>query len=295
MALIPRRERNLGLGVAAGAAALNVARNYGYAWDQVKRLINDNKAAHEELTKAVQKDQMKRGRSKSTYKNQKKDYGVKKPRSMNLRVGGFMGQGLKYYDTESAVQFHTYSYLRNITPDGIACPGQGSTASERLGRSFQLKAIDFRCVIYPGSNTGAAEQMRDCTVTLFFVHDMQTNGATDVNPDLVFKNNHMSPLRNMENTDRFRIICKKKVVLKSTAIEAATTISPTSTYGGSLGTLECYKKMDVKVTMKDTAPGNGNVQDNSVFVVAHYNVNAPSAPSYNPPSVSWAARARFIG
>lgn len=295
MALIPNRGRQLGLGVAAAGALAGVARNYNHIWDGIQNLRSSNIAAQRELDNAIKQGMKRRNTNGRGSSKRARTYPAK-PKAKNMRIGGYMGQGLKYYDQSGVTGLTTTSYITNVTPDGIVAPAQGTAATERLGRTFQAVSITADLMIFPGVAAGGAlTPIKDMIFTMYLIHDRQTNGSTNVLPSEVFQTNGPpQPFLNMENTDRFRIVCKKEGKLVNYTQNLPDGAVSNTVVGAGTLHMRCYQKLNMKVLMKDTTDGNRNVQDNGLFLMVHANVRAGVAGE-SAPQVQWQTRARFVG
>ena len=142
-----------------------------------------------------------------------------------MRTGGFLGLEEKFLDCAwngVGIGTSTDGADGELQPSSgctgcISCPSQGDGESQRDGRKFVLKSIWVSGII----NTSAIQTASNASefVGWYFalVLDTQTNGTT-VNSEDVYINPSTSagamfpqPLRNLQNSKRFKILDTKYV------------------------------------------------------------------------------------
>lgn len=216
----------------------------------------------------------RRGRRSSSYQN------ARKIASLNKRVGGFGGLELKFLDA-SVVSAGLVSVQAGaeIDPTGLLClnsMAQGDSESERLGRHIRMKSIQIRFHIVSPIVANAAVLQDDKVVFIALVLDKQTNAA-QMNSEDVYENQGTSgqfstmPLRDMEHTDRFRILWTKRVILKTSQAyvnDGANNFDR----AGVVRKVDCFVNLrNMKVLFKGTTGTVANIMDNSLHVIAFTN------------------------
>jgi len=93
--------------------------------------------------------------------------------------------------------------------NGVA---QGTDYNQRIGRKFTMKSIMCRFGISYG--TGAAVGSVGNIVRILIFYDCQTNLNTPAVTDVLQTASYLSPM-NLNNRDRFIVICDKRFVLQS--------------------------------------------------------------------------------
>jgi hypothetical protein len=225
----------------------------------------------------------------------------------NARTGGYQGKELKFYDRsysyDTAAQTGTVYNLNWVGDDAISCPAQGDGADERIGRFFHIKSFQINGKLFMGYPPDNEAPMKTETFIIYVVLDKQCNktnltaSGPGQNTGLVFKDSYgPKPLINLENTDRFRILAQKKIVIDPQVQPKAPNAN--TGYLGWSGNqerlFEIYRKCNITV---QTAPGVGNggagaTMNNAIYVMMFRSVNATAA-SVMGPKVDIQTRVRF--
>ncbi len=223
---------------------------------------------------------------------------VFKAQGVGPRTGGFTGIERKFYDSSLASAALTaptdatggeHDQSATIGPTTIP---QGDGESQRDGRSCTVQSIFVRGTLVAPITTNTLVGLAGCKCYVAMVLDTQTNGAL-LNSEDVFKNDSAagqlaaSPMRNMQFTQRFRVLDSVEVTLQN-----PNNISSSSTEGETMGLIE-YFNLSSNLTFKQQYSGTtetiANVTDNSVHIIAYTsNVALGVVMSYN-------CRARFVG
>ncbi len=219
-------------------------------------------------------------------------------RPRNARTGGFLGTELKFYDqklTATALVAPTDASGGEVDPSATVLLNtviQGDGESNRDGRAMIMKSIFVTGVITAAVNIDETINKQQCNVVVYLVLDMQTNGAT-ISSEQVFINpgaNSVlatSPLRNLQFTQRFRILDKvhlvlppQPVVYDGTNIEA----------GGIMIPFKLSANLNnMKVLFSNTTETVANITDNSLHVIAFAN------DLDVVPKIAYNSRLRFVG
>ncbi len=240
----------------------------------------------------------RRGRSypaTMTAKYKNKSLSVRNARAiarMNYRTGGYEGLELKFHDSsrvDAAPGTGTGMAGGEIDPTTLNCLNsmvQGNGQSERLGRKIRMRSINVKGRIHIPSSQGDSVPSGVHQVMLALVLDKQTN-AVQLNSEDVFVNPATNGgalatvFRNLEHSDRFRVLAVRKVVLHPDI---------TSEDGGgglSFAQAGSSKLFNIRVNLRNmqvlytgTAGTIANIQDNSLHVLAFSNGGSPNI-TYN--------------
>lgn len=226
---------------------------------------------------------------------------TKSTSNYNRRIGGYDGKELKFLDCA----WNSRSMSSSTTGGGglldpsvgstlcISCPAQGIGESQRLGRTYHIKEVFFSGVV--NTTALAAEDDVGQLPGYFFalVLDTQANKSflqsEDVYLNPTDNANAMlpTPLRNLQNTHRFRI-------LDSKYIDGGGAYGATDEFGLTVApqgvtTVEMSWKGDIKVECTGTIANVSSVSDNAIHLVC-YAVGTSISPLLVAKS-----RVRFVG
>lgn len=143
----------------------------------------------------------------------------------NLRTGGFLGLELKFLDcawNTVTINTSTDGSSGEVQPSSgctgcISVPAQGDTESSRDGRKYTIKSVYLTGVINSTALTDQADAADDFGVFAALVLDTQANGATLVSENVYINPGTSSfcilpqPLRNLQNSKRYRILASKYI------------------------------------------------------------------------------------
>lgn len=108
---------------------------------------------------------------------------------------------LKFFDT--ALSF-TVDRTAEVPATGqLVLIPQGVTDETRVGRKCVIKSVQIRGVL---TYAPGADALATTTIHIWLVQDTQTNGAAAAITDVFTSNSAESCLRNLDNSDRFRIL-----------------------------------------------------------------------------------------
>ncbi len=222
-------------------------------------------------------------------------------RMLNRRTGGFVGKELKFHDTKSNVNLVKSSTATGleVDPATTLCLNamvQGTGPTERIGRRIWMKSIQIEGhVAFPGQTLQTAPNI-DHVCTIWIVLDTQTNKA-QAQSEQVFTNvaalTTMTPYlyRNMENTDRFRILKKKTIRMRTDVTsEGAIADPPKYAHSGQRVPFKMFIYLKKLTTLFDPASTLGTisqVMDNSLHVMAGV------SDTGGVPIIDYQARLRF--
>jgi hypothetical protein len=147
---------------------------------------------------------------------------------MNIRTGGFIGLETKFLDmakTATTIDDDVNLATAEMDPTGTGCtgclsaPAQNATESGRIGRKITIKSLQIEGVLSVASQLNQTDADPSPIVFIALVLDKQTNGA-QFNSENVYTSPgatellSASPLRNMEYTNRFRVLKNKQVTFQ---------------------------------------------------------------------------------
>lgn len=240
------------------------------------------------------------GRSKKS-----RSFGVAMRRgaASNRRTGGFAGIELKFLDTawnSVTINTSTDGSGGEIQPstgctNAISVPAQGDGESNRDGRKYTLKSAWFSGIVLTSPSANQADATDIPGYYFAMVLDTQANGATVVSED-VFINpgttGHQmlpKPLRNLQNSRRFRILDSKYVPVGG--MYAITD----GTNTGSLAamtepTVNLSWKGNIQCTSTGTNADVASASDNAIHIISYAGDATPLVPT-----IRAKARVRFVG
>jgi len=228
---------------------------------------------------------------------------------LNPRSGGFMGIENKYLDAfqnSSTVDATTAAEGGEHQPGGgvtgcLSAPAQGDGPQNRDGRKIMINAIFMTCAVKFSQPKDQADILDPPAIYMALVLDTQTNAATIVSEN-VFTNpsgvTHLNskPLRNMENTTRYRIL--DQITLNASPVYAVNdqsgdysgVVTSTSSQGTKIMPFTLSWRGAIPVTFNSgTTADVANVVDNSIHLIGY------ATTSDFTPNVAYISRVRFRG
>lgn len=225
-------------------------------------------------------------------------------KAQNTRTGGFQGIELKFLDTAwnsvaiSAAGSTTAAgcELQPSTgcTDAISVPAQGDGESQRDGRRYAIKSAWVSGVIRTVAQSDQADTAPVSGLYFALVLDTQANGST-VNSEDVFTNPTTagfgmlkSPLRNLQNSRRFRILDSQYVPPTGaySGHDAAATVS--ISYQSS-PEVNLSWKGNIVCDSTGTTANIASASDNAIHVVAF------AGDTLYTPTFFGKGRVRFVG
>lgn len=180
--------------------------------------------------------------------------------------------------------------------NNLSTPAQGDGQSNRDGRKFVIKSVWLSGTVATEPQEDQANANEAFGTFFALVLDTQTNGgvATGINSEDVFDNPSTSatamlpqPLRNLENSKRFRILASQYVEPGGMYAMA----DGTNTGSLNMQNAPCVNlswRGNITVTCTGTTADVASVSDNSIHLVA-YRGGAPQS------TFQGKSRVRFIG
>lgn len=215
-------------------------------------------------------------------------------RTRNFRTGGFLGIEYKFLDCAwngVTINASTDGSSGELAPSSgctsaISVPAQGDGESQRDGRKYTIKSVWVSGVV---DTTALSDQTDVFDLSGFYfalVLDTQTNAAA-LNSESVFINPSTSavamipkPLRNLQNSKRFKILASQYVPI---------TGAYAFTDGASTGSLGPQTKPTVNLSWK------GNIVCDSVGTLANVSSASDNSISLVGYNASGNITATFIG
>jgi len=178
------------------------------------------------------------------------------------RTGGYYGRftgpsaELKFFDT--AVSFNV-DLTGEVPSTGQLCLiPQGTTESTRIGRKATIKSMQFNgaCTFVPGANTFGAD-----TIFMYVVLDSQCNGAAATAADVLTGANFSSALPNIANSQRFKILKRFVIPMRSQAgVQTA--------FASLHEPIAWYRKCNIPIEWSSTTGALTEIRSNNIFLLA---------------------------
>lgn len=171
------------------------------------------------------------------------------------RFGGSGGE-LKFFDTALSFNYDTTGEVP-ATGQLVLIP-QGVTESTRVGRKCVIKSIQMRGFLTysPGAAADAF-----VGVVMYLVQDTQCNGAAATVTDVLTSNALGTALRNIANSERFKILKSWRWVFNATA-------GVSTAYDGQKKNFEYYKTCSIPLEFSSTTGAITELRSNNLFLLA---------------------------
>ena len=290
---------------AGAAAALTGVHAVGSLLKRARQIFEGDRRERENIDNMIRQDARKRARrtvigpAKAVPFVRGKRTRVRNfPRNINFRQGGFEGLELKFIDTSYwAVNLNDTANMTGLETDPatklcLNSVAQGSGASERIGRKQRLKSVYIAGTV-DIEGSAATGAMAPPTVSIYLVLDTQTNLA-QLNSEDVFEGVSATtmtamPLRNLENSQRFRVLRKLTIAFpQPTMIARSDGTNGVEYQNGTNIPFEIYKPLhNLLVNYKDAGGNVTSITDNSLHVIAMKTVNS------QPVRLNYSARVRY--
>ncbi len=216
---------------------------------------------------------------------------------MRPRTGGFTGIERKFYDTslvENALALSSTGEAGEQNPSATICLNsitQGDGESQRDGRKATIQSCfvkgTFR--VPPQLNQTATDS--GVKIYAALILDTQTNGALADSED-VFVNISgdtalgASPMRNMQHTQRFRVLDTFECVMGDANIAFDGT---NMEQNGQQVAFQLSSNLEFSTQYSGTTESIANITDNALNIIAYANSLTLA------PTISYNARIRFVG
>ena len=263
--------------------------------------INYNKARNKRIAEARRQQRLLqqigwRSRPMTVYK------APRRFRATNLRTGGFLGIELKFLDcawNSVTINTSTDGSSGELQPssgctNAISIPAQGDGESQRDGRKYTIKSAWLNGIVEMTPLANQSDTLPLSGVFFAMVLDTQANGATIVsenvyvNPSTLTASMLPQPLRNLQNSKRYRILASQYYPAGD-----AWGIAD----GASTGSLCMQKRIPVNLSWKGnlvcdsvgTTASVASASDNAIHIIA-YTGNVSQTMAFSGKS-----RVRYVG
>lgn len=172
------------------------------------------------------------------------------------RFASGSGPELKFFDTANTF---TFDSTGEVPATGqLSLIRQGAGESQRIGRKCVVKSIFIRgrVTLTPGAGAVAAT-----TVYLYVVQDTQCNGAAAGATDVLTSTAFNSAFRNLDNSERFKILKRFTVTLNVTA-------GVTTAYNNMTQAIEWYGKCSIPLEFGADTGAVSDLRTNNIFFLA---------------------------
>ncbi len=213
------------------------------------------------------------------------------------RTGGFTGIERKFYDThldDATLTAPTDASGGEHNPSAAICLNsitQGDGEEQRDGRKCTVQSVFVKGIVNCAIQQNASSGDDGTKIYIALVLDTQTNGAL-LNSEDVFKNESGvgklagSPMRNMQFTQRFRILDTAELTLQNPNISwDGTNIEQQ----GLVEPFQLSSNVSFNTLYSGTTEDIANITDNSLSIIAYC-----SSISLIP-KLFYNARVRFVG
>lgn len=192
----------------------------------------------------------------------------------SIRTGGWhnpsRGGELKFIDNgaSTALTFGVATFVTPILLNGCA---PGSDATNRIGRKINMKSVYVRAVLSLGATTTVGSPVR-----MIIFYDKQANAFAPNVTDLLSADDFTRP-NNLNNRDRFVVICDQVTAVASVA-------------GDPVATIEVYKKINLETIFNAGTAGTvGDMTSGSLWLTFAQTGQAGTANA----QFKWYSRVRF--
>ncbi len=240
---------------------------------------------------------VRRGRGVMSGGNRRQVY---RPQGIGPRTGGFTGIERKFYDTSlvgGALTAPSDSTGGEHDQSATICMNsitQGDGESQRDGRVASIQGAYVKGTLKSVAQHATAVADDATKIYVALVLDTQTNGA-QLNSEDVFKNQAAnanlaaSPMRNMQFTQRFRVLDTFECVMGDSNMANDTGATGGLQQSGQIVPFTLSSNLQFRSQFSGTTESVANITDNSLHVIA-YCSNTELVPTLN-----YNARIRFVG
>ncbi len=226
--------------------------------------------------------------------------GARGNRRRNLRIGGFLGIELKFFDSSlvaTAIVSPTAAAGAELDPTTLLCLNcapQGDTENSRDGKQISMQKISVKGMVRCAAQVDQTAGDNLPTIFLALVMDKQTN-ANQLASETVFDNPSGSsqtapyPFRNLSNSKRYRVLATE--VLNFQTVQSTHDGTNLEQYGVELP-FEWHVDLNgmiVNFVTGGTTSVIANITDTSLHVIGY------SSSTTMAPQIHYNARMRFYG
>lgn len=218
-------------------------------------------------------------------------------RGGSRRTAGILGIEKKFLDTSytGALVAPTDAAGAEADPGTVLClnaVAQGDGESNRDGKNYVIRSLFMNGYVWSDAQINQTAADANLPIFVAVVLDMQTNAA-QLNSEDVFKNQGAaaqlasSPFRNLQYSNRFKVLWSKRFTLPSPPI----TYDGTNVEQGSVN--KKFKvslpNLEIRVETKGTSANVTDIINNSLHVIGYCGSTAMA------PQLAYNARIRFVG
>ncbi len=223
-----------------------------------------------------------------------------KYQGVRRRTGGFTGIERKFYDTSlisGVLAAPTDSTGGEHDESATICMNtmiQGDGESERDGRKATIQSAFVKGTIKSIAQHATAVADDGTKVYVALVLDTQTNGA-QLNSENVFKNDSAnanlaaSPMRNMQFTQRFRVLDTFEAIIGNANMANDTGATGGLQQSGQIVPFHLSSNLEFSTQYSGNTETVANITDNSLHIIAY------CSSTELAPSINYNARVRFVG
>lgn len=211
-------------------------------------------------------------------------------RSLNARVGGFLGIEKKFVDYGYAETAMSTSWALAVpATTSLSTVAQGDGESNRDGRGYVIDSIQIKGYIKTGPTENLANPEVANMVRIALVWDKQTNGALPTAANIMNDGTGESwtGYRNLEYVKRFQVL-KEKTFKHNLSTLASNAATNDYSSGGRITPFKMSYtfKRPLNVNTSGTTADIANIVDNSLHLIATSGVAS---------ALAYTSRLRFKG
>lgn len=227
--------------------------------------------------------------------NQIRDARAKRARRLNMvrmkryagpyRTGGFYGASVRSPAERKVLDTPQTSTAVNIagsvTPINLV--GQGTDFTQRIGRRYNITAIQLRGLLNPDptNNTGTPNLLR-----VMIVVDNQINGGATPLITSILNAADSTSFMNLNERERYKVIYDRSFAFGPINITAGAPVSPCP----GAESINVYKKVNIPVFNEGTMALLSSISSGAVYVCTIGQAAAGVADG----TFLWSARIRFV-
>jgi len=229
-------------------------------------------------------------------------------RRRNRVTAGYLGIELKFWDTGKVdtaliAPTDTTSFLFNpgVVGDCMNCVPQGDTAQSRDGRKMRMRSLYIKGYLKRANFEANGAVSPPVRAYVAAVLDRQTNGAAAASslvwnqaPNGASSLFNAGLLRNLENSDRFRILKDQVFDLNLTTLAGIGAADAWST-AGLVRHFEWFIPLNETVTFLATNPTTAQIANIVSNSISFYAVATDATATIGTVTCGYVSRLRFVG
>lgn len=190
---------------------------------------------------------------------------------LNYRTGGFLGLENKFRDFVHVDDAFTTTWTTMepaASVESISVVAQGDTESTRDGRVYHIKSLHVQGHVTRVAVEAGTAPPDDIICRVVCVLDTQTNAAQLTATEVMLAaTSNVTSWRNLQFTDRFKILFDKKFILVAKTTNEGAVNSFSSQISWKTFKFNHTFKSPIKVTCKSTEAAVASVTDNSIHII----------------------------